>query len=68
MVTKKITQLTFRGDQNPELIAKLNAVAKHQFLLVHSLAKAILLKELDKQIQQMGIDIDVYNAQSARAG
>jgi len=68
MVTKSITQLTFRGDQNPELIAKLNAVAEFRCLMVHSLAKAILLRNLNETIEKNGIDISPYTTRSARAG
>ena len=75
MAIKAITQLTFRGDQNPELIARLNAVAlklndiePYPPQRVHTLAKAILMKQLDKMIEQHGIDISEYLAQSAGAG
>ncbi len=68
MAIKAITQLTFRGDQNPELLAKLNDVAPYHYVKVHTLAKAILMKKLDELIEQSGIDINAYIAQSARAG
>jgi len=68
MATKTIKQLTFQQSQYPELLAKLNAVAPYQYLKVHQLAQAILLKHLDELIDQYGIDISPYMTQSARAG
>ena len=68
MVTRAIKQLTFRFDQYPELVAKLNAVAPLQYLKVHQLAQKLLLQELDKLIEQDGIDVSPYLTQSAGAG
>ena len=68
MAFKPIKQLTFQKNQYPELIAKLNAVAPFHYVKVHQLAKAILLKRLDELIEQYGIDINEYLAQSAGVG
>ena len=65
MTVRAIKQLTFRYDQYPELIKKLNAVAPYQYLKAHQLAQAILLRRLDELIEQYGIDI--YSEQSQPA-
>ena len=67
-VIREIKQATFRYDQYPELIAKLNAVAPYERRCVHDLAQTILLIKLDELIEQYGIDISQYLTQSARAG
>jgi len=62
---KTIKQVTFRDDQYPELLAKLNAVAPYARRCVHNLAQAILLEQLDKLIAEYGIDISEIQPQSA---
>ena len=68
MAIKPIKQLTFRYDQYPELIAKLNAVAPYKYVKVHQLAQAIMMQKLDEMIEQNGIDYSVYLAQLASFG
>ena len=68
MAVKPIKQLTFQQKQYPELLAKLNAVAPHQYIKVHQLAQAILLKRLDELIAKYGITVKPFPAQSASAG
>lgn len=63
MAIRRIKQVTFRYDQYPELLAKLNAVAPYQRRCVHDLAQVILLEKLDEIIEQNGIDISDYQTQ-----
>ena len=59
MATKRIEFLSFNTKENPELLAKLNAVAPYEYLPVHTLAKRVLMGFLDKKIAEYGITIDL---------
>lgn len=65
---QKVEAINFNKKQDPELIAKLNAVAPYEYRKVHTLARLILLKYLNKQIEELGIDIYDCETRSARAG
>ena len=64
MAIRRIKQVTFRYDQYPELLAKLNAVAPYQRRCVHDLAQVILLEKLDELIEQYSIDVYDSETQS----
>ena len=53
----KVQAVNFNDKQDPELLAKLNAVAPYEYRKVHTLARLILLKYLNKRIEELGIDI-----------
>jgi len=48
----------FSPDRDPELIAKLQAVAPHCYLKVNPLAKKLLHEKLDEYIRENGITVD----------
>jgi len=56
-ITNKVESLNFNAKRDPELIAKLNAVAPYERRKVHTLARLILLKYLDERIEELSIDI-----------
>jgi hypothetical protein len=58
MAIKRIEFLSFNQKENPDLIAKLNAVAPYEYLAVHTLAKRVLMGYLDKKIAEYGIPQD----------
>jgi len=55
---RKVDHINFTRKRDPELLAKLNAVAPYQYRKVHELARAILLRYLDEQIRELGITVD----------
>ena len=57
MAIGKVTAINFNNKDDPELIAKLNAIAPYEYRKVHTLARFILIKWLDKRIEEYGIDI-----------
>ena len=63
MAIQKVKAVNFNNKQDPELIAKLNAVAPYEHRKVHTLARLILIQWLDKQIEEYGIDI--YESQQS---
>jgi hypothetical protein len=58
MATRKIEFVSFNKKENPDLIAKLNAVAPYEYLPVHTLAKRVLLGYLDKRITELNIPVE----------
>jgi hypothetical protein len=65
---KIVDYITFNRKTKPELLDKLNAVAKREHRPVHNLAEHILLEHLNKRMDELGINSDQSVAQSARAG
>ena len=65
-IARPVTGINFSVTRDRELITKLNAVAPFCYVKVHTLAKMILTKRLDEMIEQNGIDLNLYQAQSAR--
>ena len=61
-IVRKVKAVNFNDKQDPELIAKLNAVALHEERKVHTLTQLILLKYLNGQIEKFNIDI--YDSQT----
>ena len=65
---KNIEGITFKAAREPELIAKLNAVASKLCRNGHDAARFLLNKILDQQIQELNIQINISKpAQSAGA-
>lgn len=48
----------FSPKQDPELIAKLQAVAPYMYLKINPLAKKLLHEKLDELIAEFGITVD----------
>ena len=65
---RPVTAINFSNKKDPELITRLNAVAPFCYIKVHTLAKKILMENLDQMVERFGIDLNLYEAQSARAG
>jgi len=65
-----VNSITFSTKRKVDelLLQKLNAVAPYFYDDPTGTARKILHKRLDEIIEQEGIDINVYIAQSARAG
>lgn len=65
MRTKKVRYITFNLVTEPDLIAKLNTVARQEKRKVHALARIILTDYLDKYITEN--DKDVKNTRPSVA-
>jgi hypothetical protein len=62
---KKIVAITLSKKEDPELIAKINAVVPYQYKAAHTMVKDILHEWLDKRIAELGINIYQTEAQPA---
>ena len=51
-----------------DLIQKLQAIAEHEHLALNTLAKQILYKRANEIVNELGIDCDSLQTQSASAG
>ena len=63
MTIKPVVAISFDARTEPELIAKLNAVAPYFAKKAHTIVRMILTEKLDEIIQVQGIDIYAMNAQ-----
>lgn len=63
MTIRPVVAITFDRRTEPELIAKLNAVAPYYHARVHTVARQILTEKLDDIIRAQGINIYEDQAQ-----
>ena len=67
-MARPVKAINFNDKRDPELITRLNAVAPYCYVKVHTLAKKILMENLDQMVANYGIDLNLYETQAARAG